>query len=40
MATKDLKMILLGRVPIHIATVENFTLVPLRNGVNFSNEIT
>jgi hypothetical protein len=37
MSTKDLKMILLGRIAIHIATIENFTLVPLQNGANISD---
>jgi len=32
-----LKMILLGRVAIHIATVKNSTLIPLRDGKNFSD---
>ena len=32
-------MILLGRVGIHIATIENSTLVPLRDGINISNQI-
>ena len=39
MTTKDLKMILLGRIAIHIATIENFTLVPLQNGANISDQI-
>lgn len=32
-----LKMILLGRVAIHVATIENSTLVPLRDGINISD---
>ena len=31
--------ILGSRVPIHLATIENFTLTPLRDGKNFSEEI-
>ncbi len=37
--TKDFKMILLGRVAIHIATIENFNLIPLSDGKNISNFI-
>ena len=29
----------MSRVPIHIATIENFTLVPLQNGKNISDQI-
>lgn len=38
--THILKTIILSRVPIHIATIENFTLVPLQNGKNISDQIT
>jgi len=30
-------MILIGRVAIHIATIENSTLVPLKDGINISD---
>jgi len=33
------KMILLTRVPIHVATIESFTLIPLQNGKNISDQI-
>ena len=36
---RKLQMILLGRVSIHLATIENSTLVPLRDGVNISDQI-
>ena len=32
-------MILLGRVAIHLATIENSTLSPLRDGQNISDTI-
>jgi len=32
-------MILLGRVAIHLATIENSTLIPLRDGQNISDNI-
>jgi hypothetical protein len=32
-------MILLGRVAIHLATIENSTLIPLRDGLNISDTI-
>jgi hypothetical protein len=32
-------MILLGRVAIHLATIENSTLIPLRDGQNISDTI-
>ena len=32
-------MILLGRVAIHLATIENSTLTPLRDGQNISDTI-
>jgi|LauGreDrversion4_2_1035121.scaffolds.fasta_scaffold138465_2 hypothetical protein len=32
-------MIAMSRVPLHVATIENSTLVPLNNGKNISNEI-
>jgi hypothetical protein len=32
--------ILVSRVPVHLATIENFTLVPLHNGKNFSEDIS
>ena len=34
-----LKAIIISRVPLHIATIENFTLVPLQNGKNISDQI-
>ncbi len=34
-----LKMILLGRVAIHLATIENSHLIPLSNGKNISDTI-
>ena len=34
-----LKAIIMSRVPLHIATIENFTLVPLQNGQNISDQI-
>jgi hypothetical protein len=37
MNASDLKIILSGRVPIHIATIENYNLIPLRNGTNISD---
>ena len=39
MKGETLVWIMSSRVPVHIATIENFTLVPLRDGVNFSNEL-
>ena len=32
-------MIVLGRVAIHLATIENSTLIPLRDGQNISDTI-
>jgi hypothetical protein len=37
--SEHLKMILLGRVAIHLATIENSALIPLRDGQNFSDSI-
>lgn len=34
-----LKTIFISRVPLHIATIENFTLIPLQNGKNISDQI-
>jgi hypothetical protein len=34
-----LESIILSRVPLHVATIENFTLVPLKDGVNISDHI-
>ncbi len=34
-----LKIILLTRVPLHVATIENFSLIPLKNGENISDQI-
>ncbi|CDW80962.1 UNKNOWN [Stylonychia lemnae] len=34
-----LEMILLSRVPLHLATIENSTLIPLQNGKNISEII-
>jgi len=33
------KMILFTRVPLHAATIESFTLIPLQNGKNISDQI-
>lgn len=33
-------MILAGRLSIHVATIENFTLLPLQNGINISDQIS
>ncbi len=33
------KAILFSRVPLHVATIENLTLVPLQNGKNISDQI-
>ncbi|CDW83834.1 UNKNOWN [Stylonychia lemnae] len=35
----DLKFILLSRIPLHLATIENSSLVPLRDGQNISDKI-
>ncbi len=32
-------MILLGRVAIHLATIENSQLIPLRDGLNISDTL-
>jgi hypothetical protein len=32
-------MICVSRVPIHVATIENSTLIPLRDGKNITNLI-
>jgi hypothetical protein len=32
-------MIAISRVSIHIATIENSTLVPLNNGTNITDQI-
>lgn len=37
--SEHLKMILLGRVAIHLATIENSTLIPLSDGQNISDII-
>ena len=37
MRKRVLCMILAGRLAIHIATIENFTLLPLQNGLNISD---
>ena len=37
--SEHLKMILLGRVAIHLATIENSTLIPLSDGQNISDTI-
>lgn len=34
---RALLMILAGRLSIHVATIENFTLLPLQNGVNMND---
>lgn len=38
--TKHFLMIAMSRVSIHVATIENSTLVPLKNGRNISDLIT
>ena len=37
--SEHLKMILLGRVAIHLATIENSQLIPLRDGLNISDTL-
>ena len=37
--SRNLEMILLGRVPLHLATIENSTLVPLQDGHNISDRM-
>ena len=37
--SRILKMILMGRVAMHLATIENSTLIPLRDGENISDLI-
>ena len=40
MQKRNLSMILAGRLAIHIATIENFTLLPLYNGKNLSDQMS
>ncbi len=39
MNTHQFIMIAMSRVSIHVATIENSTLIPLRNGKNISDQI-
>jgi len=32
-----MRMIIMSRVPLHVATIENFNLTPLRNGKNVTD---
>ncbi len=36
---ENLKFLLISRVPLHISTIENSTLVPLKDGKNISDRL-